>query len=93
MHRLLSGALSVDTHTIPIRGLPERLSGTRIAQLSDFHFDGMRLSDSMLAHTIARVEALQPDFIALTGDFVTDDPTPIYELVRRLKHLPSKYGM
>lgn len=93
MHRLLSGALSVDAHTIPIRDLPERLVGTRIAQLSDFHFDGLRLSNSLLAHTIAKLEALQPDFIALTGDFVTDDPTPIHELARRLKHLPSRYGM
>ncbi|MEL6489144.1 MAG: metallophosphoesterase [Cyanobacteria bacterium J06621_3] len=92
MHRLLSGPLSVETLTIPIRDLPERLSGTVVAQLSDFHFDGTRLSDSLLANTIAKIEDLQPDLIALTGDFVTDDPTPIHELVRRIKQLPSQYG-
>ncbi len=92
MHRLLSGALSVETLTIPIRGLPARLAGSVIVQLSDFHFDGVRLSDSLLAKTIERVEAINPDLIALTGDFVTDDPQPIYELARRIKQLPSRYG-
>ena len=53
MHRLLSGSLSVETLTIPIRDLPERLVGTVVAQLSDFHFDGLRLSNALLAKTMA----------------------------------------
>jgi len=92
MHRLLTGALSVEAHTIAIQDLPERLAGTVIAQLSDFHFDGVRLSKSLLAKTIRQIHALNPDLIALTGDFVTHDPTPIYELAAHLKHLPSRYG-
>lgn len=93
MHRLFSGALSVEEKTIPIQGLPERLVGTVVAQLSDFHFDGLRLSDAMLARAIDRIYDFHPDLIALTGDFVTHDPQPIYELARRIKHLPSRYGM
>ncbi len=93
MYRLLSGALSVETHTIPIQDLPERLVGTVIAQLSDFHFDGLRLSERLLAHTIDQIRTINPDLIAFTGDFVTHDPDPIHELARRLKHLPSRYGM
>ncbi|NJM97987.1 MAG: metallophosphoesterase [Phormidesmis sp. RL_2_1] len=93
MHRLLSGPLSVEKHTIPIPNLPERLVGTVIAQLSDFHFDGLRLSGAMLANAIDHIHTLNPDLIALTGDFVTDNPRPIYELARRIKHLPSRYGM
>lgn len=93
MHRLLSGALSVDAHTIPIKDLPTRLSGIVIVQLSDFHFDGLRLSDQLLAQTIAKVEDIKPDLITLTGDFVTKAPEPIHELVRRLKALPSRYGI
>ncbi|MGC1308491.1 MAG: metallophosphoesterase [Phormidesmis sp.] len=93
MHRLLSGALSVERHTIEILDLPERLNGTTIVQLSDFHFDGLRLSNKLLAKTIDRIQTINPDLIALTGDFVTDDPTPIHELVSRIKHLPSRYGM
>ena len=93
MHRIFSGALSIDRHTIPITDLPARLQGTTIAQLSDFHFDGLRLSDALLAKTIDKLQEFNPDFIALTGDFVTDEPAPIHELVRRIKHLPSRYGI
>jgi uncharacterized protein len=92
MHRLLSGSLSVEKRTIPIRGLPERLVGTVVAQLSDFHFDGLRLSNDMLSAAIAQVQSLYPDLIALTGDFVTEDPQPIYELACRIKHMSSRYG-
>ncbi|MEL6553336.1 MAG: metallophosphoesterase [Cyanobacteria bacterium J06621_11] len=92
MHRLLSGPLTVDRLTIPIRDLPERLSGAVVVQLSDFHFDGTRLSDRLLAKTIHMIETINPDLIALTGDFVTHDPSPIHELVRRIKGLPSRYG-
>ncbi|MEL6471067.1 MAG: metallophosphoesterase [Cyanobacteria bacterium J06623_4] len=92
MHRLLSGPLSVESHSIPIQGLPERLDGAVVVQLSDFHFDGLRLSNSLLAKTIAQIEQIQPDLVALTGDFVTDDPRPIHELASRIKHLPSRYG-
>lgn len=93
MHRILSGPLSTEALTVPIQGLPERLAGCVVVQLSDFHFDGLRLSDALLARALAQVEAINPDLIALTGDFVTDDPQPIYELARRIKHLPSRYGM
>ncbi len=93
MHRFLSGSLSTEALTVPIQGLPERLAGCVVVQLSDFHFDGLRLSDALLARTLEQVKAIKPDLIALTGDFVTDDPQPIYELARRLKYLPSRYGM
>jgi len=93
MHRLLSGALSVEAHTIPVQNLPGRLTGTVIAQLSDFHFDGLRLSNPMLTAAIEKIQEISPDLIVLTGDFVTLDPNPIHELVSRIKHLPSRYGM
>lgn len=92
MHRILSGALSVEEHKIPITNLPDRLAGTVVAHLSDFHFDGLRLSNSLLAKTLDYIHTLKPDLIALTGDFVTRDPSPIHELARRLAPLPSRYG-
>ena len=92
MHRIFSGALSVEEHTISITDLPKRLEGTTIAQLSDFHFDGLRLSDRLLSQTIDKLHDFNPDLIALTGDFITYAPQPIHELVRRIKHIPSRYG-
>lgn len=92
MHRLLSGNLSVETLTIGITGLPNSLNGIRLVQLSDLHFDGVRLSEVLLEEAIAATNAANPDAIVLTGDYITDDPAPIQELAKRLKHLESRQG-
>lgn len=93
MHKLLSGALSVERLTIEIADLPRQLQGVTIAQLSDLHYDGLRLSDALLEEAIARSNDLDPDIVVLTGDHVTDDPTPINALVDRLQRLRSKAGI
>ncbi|NJO39595.1 MAG: metallophosphoesterase [Cyanobacteria bacterium CRU_2_1] len=92
MHRLLSGALSIEKLTIEISGLPESLSGTTLVQLSDLHYDGLRLSEEMLAEAIETSNAAYPDLIVLTGDYITDDPDPIYPLAQRLQRLKSRLG-
>jgi uncharacterized protein len=88
----LAGALSVEQVKIPIRGLPSRLDGLMLVQLSDFHFDGVRLSVSLLEEAIATANAAHPDAILLTGDYITDEPQPIYELAQHLKSLRSRLG-
>ncbi len=93
MHRLLTGPLTVERLQIAIAGLPANLKGTRLAQLSDFHFDGIRLSKELLEEAIATTNASQPDLILLTGDFITDIPTPIHELAERLGTLKSQHGI
>jgi len=93
MHSLLSGPLSVEKLTIAIADLPRSLQGTRLVQLSDFHYDGLRLSEQMLEQAIAASNEAEPDLVLLTGDYVTDDPTPIHQLVLRLKHLQSRAGI
>lgn len=92
MHRLLSGPLSVETLTLEIQGLPQSLSGLKLVQLSDLHFDGVRLSQKMLSAAIAHSNQLQPDIVLLTGDYVTDDPAPIEDLAVRLSQLQSRLG-
>lgn len=93
MHWLLTGRLSVENVTVAIADLPESLQGTKLVQLSDFHYDGLRLSEEMLASAIATTNEAEPDLIVLTGDYVTDDPSPIHQLVLRLKHLQSRLGV
>lgn len=92
MHKLLTGPLSIETLTLEIEGLPPSLHGSKIVQLSDLHFDGLRLSNALLAEAIAHCNDLCPDLIVLTGDYVTDDPTPIHELAARLQGLKSRLG-
>jgi hypothetical protein len=93
MHRLLTGKLRVEYLTIPIANLPANLSGTKIVQLTDFHYDGVRLSEWLLEEAIAAANEAEPDLIFLTGDFITYNPAPIYGLVQRLKNLQSRAGI
>ncbi|WP_416666730.1 metallophosphoesterase [Egbenema bharatensis] len=92
MHRLLSGKLSVERLTVEIAGLPESLRGTTLVQLSDLHFDGLRLSEALLAEAIEAANHINPDLVVLTGDYVTDDPAPIHELAKWLQTLKSRLG-
>ncbi|MBO3458085.1 metallophosphoesterase [Aetokthonos hydrillicola Thurmond2011] len=93
MHLLLSGPLEVERLTVKIADLPVSLDGIKLVQLSDFHYDGLRLSEEMLEKAIALSNEAEPDLVVLTGDYVTDDPSPIRQLVLRLKHLQSRAGI
>lgn len=93
MHSVFSGSLRIDRLSQAIAKLPEPLSGTRIVQLSDLHYDGLRLSDRLLQRAIAASNDLDPDLVVLTGDFVTTDPEPIWDLVVHLKQLKSRAGV
>ncbi|MBD2163385.1 metallophosphoesterase [Calothrix membranacea FACHB-236] len=93
MHWLFTGHLRVDKLTVKITDLPVSLEGIKLVQLSDFHYDGLRLSDEMLEEAIALSNEAEPDLVVLTGDYVTDDPTPIHKLAQRLKYLESRYGV
>jgi uncharacterized protein len=55
---------------IPLTRLPEAWEGITIAQLSDFHYDD-HFSVVPIRKAVDIVNGLRPDFIVLTGDFVT----------------------
>ncbi|MGE5658705.1 MAG: metallophosphoesterase [Actinomycetota bacterium] len=93
MHRVLTGSLQVEQLTISIANLPPHLRGTKLAHLTDFHYDGQRLSEWLLAEAIAATNQAAPDLIVLTGDYITHEPEPIYDLVLRLKNLQSRAGI
>jgi hypothetical protein len=93
MHWLLSGPLSIEKLTVKIAGLPASLQGKKLVQMSDFHYDGLRLSEEMLEKAIAVSNQVKPDLVLLTGDYVTTSTAPIHQLVLRLKHLHSRAGI
>lgn len=93
MHKLLSGALSIETLTVDIADLPVSLESLKLVQLSDFHYDCHQLSEEMLAEAIATTNQVQPDLILLTGDYITYKPEPIHELIQYLKYLRSRAGI
>jgi predicted MPP superfamily phosphohydrolase len=62
--------LSVERVTIPLAGLPERLRGTTIAQISDLHV-GHFLGQKDVARAVDAAMSLRPSLIVVTGDYVT----------------------
>lgn len=55
---------------LPVRNLPAALEGQTLVQLSDLHV-GPRVDDDFLRGAFDLVHALEPAFVALTGDFMT----------------------
>jgi uncharacterized protein len=89
----LSEPLSLETVLIKIAALPERLDGIKVVQLSDFHYDGLLLSDDLLNQAIEVTNQVEPDLIVLTGDYVTHSPKPIDHLAQQLRRLQSRAGV
>jgi hypothetical protein len=59
------------THTaVPLPRLPRALDGLTIAHLTDLHRSTL-VSREYLAHCVARVNALTPDLVLATGDYLT----------------------
>lgn len=82
--------LEISRYEVNSKKLPESFDGFKIVQLSDLHGaefgeDGMGL--------VEKVKELEPDIIALTGDFVTDegDLAAVEKLAARLVKLCPVY--
>jgi len=67
--------LQVEPRTIPIKNLPDAFQGFRIAQLSDIHLEEYT-EPYFLQEAVERINALQPDLVVLTGDFISRGPRP-----------------
>jgi len=55
---------------IGIRGLPSDFNGVRLAQLSDIHLDEFT-EPFLLREAIDQINRARPDFVFLTGDYVS----------------------
>ena len=77
---------------IGIGGLSSSLSQLKIAQLSDIHV-GPFMAPEELAEYVDAVNRLQPDVIALTGDFVTSRHDEVLPCVEALAKLKARYGI
>lgn len=85
--------LTVERLNIAIADLSASLVGTKITQLSDLHYDGLRLSEDLLAEAITASNNENPDLVLLTGDYITDKPNTIDELANHLQYLKSRMGV
>jgi predicted MPP superfamily phosphohydrolase len=65
--------ISVPTQPIALRNLPEAFRNFRIAQISDIHFDEYT-EPSFVRRIVDHVNALAPDLVVLTGDYISHGP-------------------
>jgi predicted MPP superfamily phosphohydrolase len=73
---------------MPLENLPAELAGRTLLQISDIHV-GPRVSSEFLMRSFRAASELAPDFVALTGDFVSYRTAgEIAELARVLAVVP-----
>ena len=80
--------LEVVEQTLPIVGLPSGLEGARLVQLSDLHI-GPQVDTDYVIRAFEMANALKPDILAFTGDYVTwRGPQQLVQLERVMQAMP-----
>jgi len=91
---LLYGRLDMEItrRRIILTRLPKAFEGFRIALLSDVHISPFMTGDQVQRY-VKITNELKADLIALTGDFLADDPEAQGEVVHILGSLRAPYGV
>ncbi len=77
---------------IELARLPHAMSGTTVVQLTDLHI-GSLLDGDWLAAVVDRVNALQPDLVAITGDLVDGSVPSLRDAVAHVGRLRAPLGV
>ena len=76
---------------IPVENLPAALEGFKIVQITDVHV-GPTIRKDYIERIVAKVNALEPDAIAITGDLVDGSVPELREHVEPLSRLSARHG-
>ena len=76
---------------VKLAPLPPALEGFRIVQISDIHV-GPTIKGGYLDAIVDRVNALEPDVVAITGDLVDGTVADLAEHVAPLARLRARHG-
>ena len=79
--------LTIEHHQIRLRRLPPEFDGFRIVQLSDIHHSPFT-SRAQIERAVETANSLQPDIVALTGDYISKErqyAAPCAELLGKLR--------
>lgn len=83
---------AVRTVEIVLPNLPVQADGFSLVQLSDIHI-GPLLKGPWLRAVVERANALHPDAVVLTGDFIDGTPDQLAADIAPLGDLRAKYGV
>lgn len=76
---------------VPIKGLPTAFHGFTIAQLSDLHV-GPTIRRGYIQRIVDRVNKLEADAIAITGDLVDGSVAALRQHIAPLAELQARHG-
>jgi hypothetical protein len=76
---------------VPLAGLPPQLEGFIIAQISDIHV-GPTIKRDYVEAIVARVNSLEADMVAITGDLVDGSVRELSHHTEPLGSLASRHG-
>src|SRR6202140_5064491 len=83
---------TVNRERIWLDALPSAFHGLRVVQISDIHH-GLFLPKEWVSDAVRQANRLNPDIIALTGDFVTYSRRNIEPAAELLGRLRARYGV
>jgi predicted MPP superfamily phosphohydrolase len=84
--------LAVERHAIGLKRLPRELDGLKIVHLSDIHH-GPFTAREQIERAVAVANSLQPDIIALTGDYISHEREYIQPCAEMLGRLRARCGV
>jgi predicted MPP superfamily phosphohydrolase len=84
--------LTVEHHKIHLRRLPRELDGFRIVQLSDIHHSPFT-SREQIERAVETANSLQPDIVALTGDYVSKERAYAAPCAELMSGLRARHGV
>jgi len=88
MARRVAAVVEVE---VPLAGLPKELEGFTIAQITDIHV-GQTIKRNFVAAIVDRVNRLQADMIAITGDVADGSVPDLAHHTEPLARLASRHG-
>ena len=84
--------LAVERHAVALRRLPRPLDGLRVVHLSDIHHSPFT-GREQVERAVEIANSLQPDIIALTGDYISHEREYIQPCAEMLGRLRARRGV
>jgi len=76
---------------VQLKKLPARLNGLRLVQLSDVHV-GLTIGRDFVEDVVKKVNALEPDVVAITGDLIDGSVEDLGDAVSPLGDIRASLG-
>jgi predicted MPP superfamily phosphohydrolase len=90
--RAARGPIAVRNVNVSLRRLPKTHHGLRLVQITDVHV-GPTIGRDFVADIVGRVNALDPDIVAITGDLVDGRVEELRAAVSPLADLRARHGV